>query len=183
MQYDMQHAMPPELRAPQPYHQPPPFLNGAIKSENGSERRGSPDSPDDSSRYSTTPAQQLQAYHPMPSGLQAGDMRYPSPSNMQTPISMMNNGYVPAPTHPASYGQDAPQAQPQQAHQPGSRSASGDSGPPKAFACSTCGKGFARRSDLARHGMLHQVAFRVIVCSQTIRTNPQRRPSARLRLP
>ena len=26
--------------------------------------------------------------------------------------------------------------------------------PPKAYPCSTCGKGFARRSDLARHGML-----------------------------
>lgn len=27
--------------------------------------------------------------------------------------------------------------------------------PTKAYPCSTCGKGFARRSDLARHGMLH----------------------------
>jgi hypothetical protein len=29
--------------------------------------------------------------------------------------------------------------------------------PPKAYPCSTCGKGFARRSDLARHGMLHDL--------------------------
>jgi hypothetical protein len=63
-------------------------------------------------------------------------------------MPMMNsNNYIPSPPD-HTYAQQQQQPDPQQ--QVG-RAAS-DTGPPKAFACSTCGKGFARRSDLARHG-------------------------------
>jgi len=82
-------------------------------------------------------------------GAYANDMRYPSPSAMQVSAPLMNYG-TPNPPSEHNYGQPAQQDQ-QSAS--GGRTASIDSGPPKAFACSTCSKGFARRSDLARHGM------------------------------
>ena len=64
----------------------------------------------------------------------------PPPSQTPHGMPMMQNGYL-------SIKQE--NAYPQ-------NDASGDrspgEGPPKAFICSTCPKGFARRSDLARHG-------------------------------
>ena len=142
----MQHAMQHDLHQQQHFGAPP-YMNGRIKSENGSERGVSPH-PSDSSRYSSQqPQQPLPSYPPIP-GQHMNGMRYPSPTPMQAPMQMLNNNsYIPnPPDHP--YAQQPP---PDQTQQPGGRPAN-ENGPPKAFACSTCGKGFARRSDLARHG-------------------------------
>lgn len=147
-QYAMQHAMQQEMH--QQHFGAPPYMGGGrIKSENGSERGVSPH-PSDSSRYSSQqPQQPLPSYPAIPQQHMNG-MRYPSPSQMQAPMPMLNNNnYIPnPPDHP--YGQQQQQVQDPTQHQ-GGRPAS-ETGPPKAFACSTCGKGFARRSDLARHG-------------------------------
>jgi hypothetical protein len=141
MQHTMQHEIPQQHYAPAP-----PYINGRIKSENGSERGVSPH-PSDSSRYSSQAPQPMPSYPPMP-GQHMNGMRYPSPTQMQTPMPLLNNNnYIPNPPEHAY----APQQAPDPTQQPGGRPAS-DTGPPKAFACSTCGKGFARRSDLARHG-------------------------------
>jgi hypothetical protein len=146
----MQHAMQHEMQQ-QHFGAPPYMANGRIKSENGSERGVSPH-PSDSSRYSSQqPQQPLPSYPAMPPQHMNG-MRYPSPSQMQAPMPMLNNNnYIPQPPDHA-YGQQQQQQVPDQQQHQGGRPAS-DTGPPKAFACSTCGKGFARRSDLARHGM------------------------------
>jgi hypothetical protein len=148
--FGMQHAMQHEMQQ-QHFGAPPYMANGRIKSENGSERGVSPH-PSDSSRYSSQqPQQPLPSYPAMPPQHMNG-MRYPSPSQMQAPMPMLNNNnYIPQPPDHA-YGQQQQQQVPDQQQHQGGRPAS-DTGPPKAFACSTCGKGFARRSDLARHGM------------------------------
>jgi hypothetical protein len=146
--FGMQHAMQHELQ--QQHYGAPTYINGRIKSENGSERGVSPH-PSDSSRYSSQAPQQLPSYPPMPQQHMNG-MRYPSPTAMQSPMPLLNNGnYIPnPPEHAHPYAQQQP---PEPQHQPhaGGRPTN-ENGPPKAFACSTCGKGFARRSDLARHG-------------------------------
>ena len=153
MQFEMQHSMQHDLQQHQQYANVPPY--GRIKSETGSERSGSP-ATDYSSRYSSTSTQPLQAYHPMPSSL-GNDIRYPSPSHLQMPTSLMN-GYTPTSAPDSVYQQNG---LPPQQEQPGQQTPQStgqagtpqqSTGPPKVFACSTCGKGFARRSDLARHG-------------------------------
>lgn len=143
--FGMQHAMQHDLQ--QQHFGAPAYMNGRIKSENGSERGVSPH-PSDSSRYSSQQPQQLPSYPPMHPHNMNG-MRYPSPTQMQTPMPLLNNNnYLPNPPEHAYAQQQAPDPQAQQA---GGRPVN-ENGPPKAFACSTCGKGFARRSDLARHG-------------------------------
>ena len=145
IRYDMQHNMQHDLQ--QQHFGPTSYLNGRIKSENGSDRGVSPHPSEHSSRYSSQAPQPLQSYPPMSNNING--MRYPSPSQMQTPMPLLNNNnYIPNPPD-HTYPQQAPPDQ--QNQQTGGRPAS-DTGPPKAFACSTCGKGFARRSDLARHG-------------------------------
>lgn len=163
MQHTMQHEM-----QPQHFGAPPYMTNGRIKSENGSERGVSPH-PSDSSRYSSQqPQQPLPSYPAMPQHMNG--MRYPSPMPM-----LNNNAYIPQPPEHA-YGQQQ-QVPDQQQHQ-GGRPAS-DAGPPKAFACSTCGKGFARRSDLARHGMELGPQLQK-VRTDSCRTYPQWHPSPRV---
>ncbi|MBE7181626.1 MAG: hypothetical protein INR71_10545 [Terriglobus roseus] len=143
----MQH-IPHEIQHPQPQHQSQyayaPHLNGRIKSENGSERGVSPHPSDMSSRYSSTPAQSIAGYPPMPNNFSM-EQRYPSPAGMNVAAPILNyNGNTQPPDH--QYSGPQPPSQKAGLDTPPS------GGPPKAFACSTCAKGFARRSDLARHG-------------------------------
>lgn len=138
-----------------------PNGNNRIKSENGSERGVSPHSSEHSSRYSSQAPQNSIAYQQIASQLTNG-MRYPSPSQMtQHNGMMMHNSYQQNGTQDTGFqqqqqavnGMGAVQAvQHEQSTTEGGRASTGSSGLPKAFACSTCSKGFARRSDLARHG-------------------------------
>lgn len=67
-------------------------------------------------------------------------------SSPEAPRPGYENGYAHSPDHPET------QQQPGQSLIPG---VSGSGEAVKAFACGTCYKGFARRSDLARHGQSH----------------------------
>lgn len=168
LSFTMQSGMQPEMQAPQqpqPQYPPPPFLNGRIKSETGSDRTASPHPVDP--RYPAPTQQPLQAYPPMPNNY-GTDMRYPSPSAsaMGVPMSMPN-GYPPSGQADNPYAPQQPSAEQTTQQQPSGRT-SNENGPPKAFACSTCSKGFARRSDLARHGkMMKYHNFKKRVCVLT----------------
>jgi hypothetical protein len=156
--YEMQHNMQHELQQHN-YGPTAAFLNGRIKSENGSERGVSPHPSEHSSRYSSQAPQPLQSYPP-PMQSNMNGMRYPSPSQISAPMPLLNNSnYMPNPPE-HTYQQQPQQDQNQQA---GGRPAS-ETGPPKAFACSTCGKGFARRSDLARHGKSSPSQYTCVPC-------------------
>jgi hypothetical protein len=71
------------------------------------------------------------------------NITYPS-SVQQHGSQMMSNGFLPGHAQGEGYAQsgDSNSGRP------------ANDGAPKAYACSTCAKGFARRSDLARHGKI-----------------------------
>ena len=134
-----------------------PSGNNRIKSEAGSDRGISP-LPSDSSRYSSqTPQNSYMAN--IASQLQNGmSPRYPSPAmQQQGNMPMIQHTYHPNPGSDQSYQQQAQMGAVQAPLQQDLTQVDPNrpsSGLPKAFACSTCAKGFARRSDLARHGRL-----------------------------
>ena len=75
------------------------------------------------------------------------NMSYTS-SAQQQGSQMMSNGFLHGDAHEDGYVQsgDSNSGRPS------------NDGAPKAFACSTCAKGFARRSDLARHGKVPKLS-------------------------
>lgn len=113
---------------------------GMPMSDTGSERGNSPHD-SEHSRYS------VPRYGPPMNGgvnVAPNGMRYPSPTAMQNPLPMLQQPYRPDGSFDSSMMQQENQRLQRQ---------SGDVPAQKAFPCSSCGKGFARRSDLARHGM------------------------------
>ncbi len=106
-------------------------------SESGSERAPSSYG-SETSRYSARTAHALHAMATLPT-----DLRYASPTAMQAPMPAFPPGMVPSgPYEQGIVPSDHPGSIPPPLASP----------TPKAFPCSSCGKGFARRSDLARHG-------------------------------
>ena len=159
MSMDMNHNMPtgPHYASQNLYV---PNGGARIKSENGSDGRVSPHTSEQSSRYPSQTPQNL-AYQQIANSLSNGmngQMRYPSPSQLQAGnMPLIQHSYHPNAPADQSYQQTQLGA----VQQPGQQDQNSMDGTatvrsanplPKAFACSTCSKGFARRSDLARHG-------------------------------
>lgn len=114
--------------------------SGQAGSETASERAGSPHGSEHSSRYSGPSMAHM-------NGMGNG-MRYPSPTAMQNSLPMLQGFRT------DGFDNDIPQQQ--EIPRSTGRQISGDGvTQQKAFPCSVCQKGFARRSDLARHGMFN----------------------------
>ena len=107
-------------------------------SESSSERH-SAYGPDPSSHYSSRTAHALHAMANLHS-----ELRYSSPTSMHAPLPHFPPGIIPT-------GTPFESAMVPNEH-PGSPAPPLPSPTTKAFPCTSCGKGFARRSDLARHG-------------------------------
>ena len=110
--------------------------------DSSSDPGASPHTSDHSSRYSNRPSEPLQALANM-----ANNTRFPTPPQLPQTLSMLPGTYM---GHNGMPGADPRYHGGTQNSNAGK--SSGNSQSAKAFACSNCGKAFARRSDLARHG-------------------------------
>ena len=114
-------------------------VSGRSLSDTGSERGMSPHMSDNASRF------------PSRSGSQYPSMNMTSAPHLQQAFPMVQNPY-PTPTESIDSGFAHAQNEDHPVQNPPTSNPTESSAQSKAFACSTCGKGFARRSDLARHG-------------------------------
>lgn len=109
--------------------------NGHSLTDTNSDRANSPHGSEHSSRYSGPGIGQMNGLNSLSTA-----MRYSSPTPMQNSLPMLH-GYRP------DNGFDGQIMQQNLPRAPGDTNSTR-----KAFDCSSCGKDFARRSDLARHG-------------------------------
>lgn len=137
-------------------HQPQPF--NFIKAE-PMERSVSPHG----SEHSQYSASHMPRPYPSPSAMQAP---MAMPNSMQSSMQLPSFPEMPSmpsmPSMPTQPMQQAPQHQMQQP-QPST---------PKSNPCSTCGKHFARRSDLARHGEYACFSQGISRANRSVRTYP-----------
>ena len=126
-----------------------PHMNGhRAMSDAGSERGVSPHMSDPSSRFAARPASFSNL-----SMANAPQHRYTDTVSLPQQYSLMSNPYpTPTASIDGGYGPPRPNGEYQRTPNDLVSSQSEAAGQNKAFACSSCGKGFARRSDLARHG-------------------------------
>lgn len=82
----------------------------------------------------------------------AQGVSYSAPPQPQPSVPTLASNYVQQPFENTYMQQPRRDSHREDAQNDGSNSRHGSIGGLKAFGCTTCGKGFARRSDLARHG-------------------------------
>lgn len=137
----------------QHFHQQLAQVSTRLPSDSDSELLASPYG-SDSSRYMPRHNQGMQPMTNIPDGFQ-----YPSPTAMQAQLPMLQNGLMAQGSFDNGYAQDDLQ---------GSGRPALGSPTHKAFPCSSCGKGFARRSDLARHGQWSWSCSCLTSCSRPL---------------
>ena len=91
---------------------------------------------------------------------------YPSPSQLQDPLSMLGTNYSDRPFE-SMYLPQHQNEHHMSSHDDNDSQRHSSNGAIKAFACTNCGKGFARRSDLARHGKVIPSAFTTALLNKT----------------